>query len=1234
MKDHVNGNGNRNGNGNYAGIHPDGEMKGSVNGSGHRPEVHLAEKLIEAYLAGGCSPEEIEIVEDHCLDCPVCRAQLAAAARLDASSKYETERLEVEALLPLGERAASLARSIVKQREGWDRRSVSPWESLWNGLQRFRPNSSRPAFASVLLAVALLGGGLIAYFSLLRQSPEERMLSRVRDVYRDTRLLQARVTGGFTHQQYVTARGSGDLAGVDESQRLAILSELNQEVATHQEAAARHNLGRLFVLRGELEPAERQFLLALKERPRDARLLADLGALYYERSLREGSESHEMLEKAVEHTSKAIEADPKLLEAWFNRALCYERMNLFMQAENDWEHYLTLDGDSAWAAEAREHLEKLRERSTRLGKLDQTAQSEFRRAEADGDEIKMRDLVNRHFVSVQTLAMDQLFDQYLSAAIAGEKRQADQYLLSLKRIGRLIGEIKGDRFVADAVDFAARGNIAVKRDVRTICQILQQAGQEHARGNKGAACDLFAKARAVAERIRDYPHAEIAALGLARYNHDKGESGELAALRNKLVNDSKRRNHLQIHARALLALANAELAAQRLSLSLEHSRQAVEVARGLGDAETEITGLRFVGCTYDRLGDTDSAVKWLSVSLLLPRDSWIKPNLAAMAYKEMGDVLFRRAEYLMALPYQHEAVRLCEQSGNAMILAYTIQRLGLTYGMLGHHEEAARYLKEAVAQAEAIQDPMARRQLQMDMYTKSGDFYLQQKKFNEAIAVYRQALESIGGADRRFHLSAIHQGLAMAYMASGQDADAEDQLKETIRLAEEARAQISDAQARSTFLASQERVYRAMVGFQFVNKGDPAAAFRYAEIAKGRELLDALAGPHRVTVNDGQARLTLAGSATPLTLDQTRRVLPANVQLVQYVAGEERLMIWLVTRDRTLTATSDVGANALRDKVAAYLEALRSRAPLEKLNRQASDLYRLLIAPIGERLDRNLTLCVAPDGALRDLPFAALVSPESKRYLIEDFTLVVNPSASVFARSIESALRKPKSGLEPFLGFGNPRFDQDRFPRLQALPASEQELERVESLYPRRLILNRRQATESALVKRIGEYEIVHLATHAVSGKESSMLSAIVLAEEPRLATKTPKEKVPEGIVFDGALQAREVYSLKPERTRLVVLSSCRSGLGDERRNEALGGLAQAFLVAGVPAVVASLWDIDDDSAAALMEKFHVAHRVKKLAFGQALRQAQLSFLQTSPVKRRHPFFWATFIVTGNGLAD
>src|SRR5262249_55529866 len=251
-------------------------------------------------------------------------------------------------------------------------------------------------------------------------------------------------------------------------------------------------------------------------------------------------------------------------------------------------------------------------------------------------------------------------------------------------------------------------------------------------------------------------------------------------------------------------------------------------------------------------------------------------------------------------------------------------------------------------------------------------------------------------------------------------------------------------------------------------------------------------------------------------------------------------------------------------------------------------------------------------------------------YLIEDFTVVINPSASVFARTLEISRGKQRSKSESFLGLGNPSFNQERFPKLTALPSSAQELERIWPFYPQRLILNRRQATESALVNQIGNHEIVHLATHALNSKESSLLSTIVLAEERGTAVK---EQDPSRAAFDGALHAHEIYRLKPKRTRLVILSSCRSGLGDQTRNESMSGLAQAFLVIGVPTVIASLWDIDDQSTAGLMERLHSAHSVEKLAFGQALRQAQVSFLRTAPAQRRHPFYWATFMVMGDGLA-
>jgi len=1191
------------------------------NGKSSHPDRHM----VVAYVAGTCSSKEKEVIEHHCLDCLTCRAQLATLLRLSVTLGEEDEQRDWAPLLPLGQQASAQAREIIKQ----ERRQDLSFPSWWSG-SRKKLQGLRPTLKPVLIIGALLASISVIYFAWWFQSSDERLLARVRDLYNNTRTIQARVTGGLAHQNYVVARGPGDHTGVDESQRVTLLAELNQKAQTSPTAATRHILGRFFMLQGELDPAEQQLLLALKERPRDARLHADLGALYYERSRKKGHEDRELLEKAAEYSSNAVENDPKLPEAWFNRALCYEQMNLFLQAESDWKQYLTLDSSSAWAEEAREHLNKLRERAEHLEKLEQNVQAEFQTAEATGDEIKMRDLVTRHFVPVQNLAMDQLFDKYLAAAIVGEVSQTEQFLRTLRHIGQLISEIKGDRFVADAVDFVARGNLAVKRQVQATRQTLQQAKLEHKLGALGAASDIYSKAIQASERLGDHCHAEIAAFAIARYYDPQSESQEVFTLRNRLVIDTARRRHRQMHARALLALANAEGASQRISHDLAHSMRAIETAKELGDAETTVNSLRFAGGAYSRQGDYDSAISELYEAISFMRNFPVAPGLAFVAYDEMGDTLIRMASYVRALPYQREAVQMAEIASNAMLLANMIGKLGLSYGMLDRDEDAKVYLNDAVARAEAITDRKARLLLQVDLYTKFGDFYLRQNKISEAIATYQRAIENIGSGGNRFYLSAIRQGLAKAYLSQGKYAEAEAELKESIRLTEEAREQISDARGRSSFLASQQSIYRAMVSFQFLNKHDPGQSFNYAEIAKSRDLLDALTGLSEVRAGDGQVKLSLSHSATPLTLEQVQQALPTNSQLVQYFVGEKYLMIWLVTRDQLTVAKSDVSGDDLRRKVTTYLEELRARGNLEELNRRANDLYHHLIAPIAERLDRNRALCIIPDGVLQHLPFAALISPEPQRYLIESFTLVINPSASVLARTLDISRDKQRSESEPFLGLSNPRFDQQRFPKLPVLPSSDQELERIRSYYPQHLILSHRQATESAFANQISSYEIVHLAAHALSNKQSSLLSTIVLADEIDSAEK----QGPGNVAFDGALHAHEVYRLKLDRTRLVVLSNCRSGLSDQTRGEALSGLAQAFLVAGVPTVIASLWDIDDKSTAELMEKFHAAHRVKKLAFGQALRQAQLSFLQTAPPRRRHPYYWATFIVTGDGLVD
>jgi CHAT domain-containing protein/Tfp pilus assembly protein PilF len=1210
-------------------------MRDEVNGkNGHKgPKTHPDRNLMVGYVTGSCPSNLRKVIEEHCLDCLDCRTQLSILLHLIIPSSDREEHRKFTDLLSLGEAAAARARSIIMMQQEQQQRRSGHFSGASLG-KRLRIR--KPILAPALIIIALLAGGLFSYFSP-RQSSDERMLARVRDVYGNTRLLQARVTGGFAHQNYVVTRGSGDLTGVDQTQRIALLAEINQEVHTRPKAATRHILGKLLMLQGDLDPAEQQFLLALKEAPRHAQINADLGALYFERSRKNEHADREVLEKAAEYSSNAVEIDPKLRESWFNRALCYEQMSLFLQAESDWKQFLTLDGNSAWADEARTHLERLRKRSERLEKLEQNVKAEFQSAEAAGDEPKMRELVSQHSALIQNLAMDQIFDKYLNATIAGERELAAQYLKPLKRIGKLVSEIKGDRFVTDAVNFAIRGNTTVKKEIQAIRQTLQQARQEHAAGKTGAASELCTKARGAAERIGDYCHAEMAALGLVRYYHHKDESQELIRLRNRLVKDTERRHHRQMQARALHALANAESAAQQFSLSLKHSQQVVEISRDLGDTAWTIAGLRFVGQSYSILGDNDSAARKFSEASSLIRNSGVKPITAALAYSDMGDTLYVIGKYHAAIHYQREAVRMCEQVGNALLLSIMIHRLGLTYGMLGRYEEAMHYLNDAVARAEAIPDQVARVQAQIDIYTSFGEFYLQRNKASEAITTYQRAIEKIGQGNK-YYLSTIHKGLATAYLAQGKDPDAEAELEKSIRLTEEAREQIDDAHSRGTFLAGQQSIYRAMVNFQFFNKKDPARAFNYAEIAKARDLLDTLAGSPAVSTNDGNVKLAVSRSATPLTLEQVQSALPANTQLIQYVIGEKDLMIWLVTRDRLITANANVSANDLRTKVTAYLDELRKRGDIEGLNSRAAELYQWLIAPIGRELDPNRELCIVPDGLLQNLPFASLVSPATKRYLIEDFSLVTNPSASVFARTLELSCDKQASGSGSFFGLANPRFNQQRFPKLHPLPSSDEELERIQSFYPDRRILSRGQATESALVNQIGKYEIVHLATHALSDQQSSLFSAIVLADEGnRPVGKAGEageagEQNPGKVAFDGALRAHEIYRLKPERTRLVLLSSCSSGLGDQTRNEAMGGLAQAFLAAGVPTVVASLWEVDDESTAALMEKLHATHRIKNLAFGRSLRQAQISYLQSAPVRRRHPYFWASFIVTGNGL--
>jgi CHAT domain-containing protein len=1190
---------------------------------------------MSAYLSGDCAPKLRAEVETHCLACAECRARLALLLCVCRSEVSAEEQRELEPLLALGEQAANKARQQILTQYTETIEEELPPEDANHGPTPPRAavpvTKRRPHWPFLRLAVAavvVIGLGVIGYWAWRPASPVEPGLRALRLAYQGSRPLEARLTGGFAHQPYERQRGSAGAAGIDHDQLNYAHAELSRAVASQPSPETRQALGKLHLLRGEFDEADKQFSLAVKEAPRNARLQADLAALYYERSKHE--DPFPLLAKALEHSTMAIELDAKLAEAWFNRALCHEAMALFTDAQADLERFLELDANSPWAEEARERLKKLRARPNNSAERERGAQTEFLAAEAAGDTEILRRLANDHFPALQKLGTERLLDEYLEAASAGEMARAEERLRTLRQLAQLLSEIKGDRFLADAVGFAARADPTTRQALISVRQLVRRADQEVASGSFDAALALSTQAHRQALHLRDPCSLELATFGLARFHTLRHPSADHLALKEQLAADTASRSHLQLHARALLALANTYATDYQLSRSLELDLKAAEIARKLGDIETLTNASRLAGANYARMGDYESAVRKNHEAVALLRQHPVSATRAFQAYHQLSNTLLILGNYPAALPYQREVVRLSEQGGNQGLLASDLGKLGLIYGKLGRYEEATRYLDDALARVEAIQDQTMGVMLKVDIYAAAGDFYQHQGQLEQAIAAYQRAAEVIGETNNRGFLPVIRQGLAAAYLAQGREAEAEAELRASIELAERDRGQINDAPGRSAFLASRQNIYQAMVDFQFTRQRDPAPAFNYAEIAKSRELLDLLRGQHELKWRDGRLRLALSDSASPLTLEETQRALPDQVQLAAYAVTEQRLLIWLITRQAVFRASAPVSADRLRLLVADYLAALRARRAVEALDQQAAELYELLIAPIAARLDPRRALCIIPDGALHQLPFAALIAPATRRYLLEDFALTINPSASVLAHALELSRSKKSRAPETFLGLSNPRFNQRRLMGLPALPAAEQEVARAQALYPQSRVLSREQATESALVRQMGHYETLHLATHTLIDASSPLLSAIVLADEGDPVA----EAEPGRAAFDGRLHAYEILQQKLPHTRLVVLSSCRSGLSAQARAEALSGLAQAFFAAGVPSIIASLWDVDDQSTAEIMEAFHHQRRVKQQSAAAALREAQLAARQHPEPKRRHPYYWAAFLATGDGLSD
>ena len=464
---------------------------------------------------------------------------------------------------------------------------------------------------------------------------------------------------------------------------------------------------------------------------------------------------------------------------------------------------------------------------------------------------------------------------------------------------------------------------------------------------------------------------------------------------------------------------------------------------------------------------------------------------------------------------------------------------------------------------------------------------------------------------------AAHKGKLLSYLLEN-DSRAGQELAAALKLFESYREKILEERQRSFFFDKEQDVYDLAIGFAYSNLGDAALAFQYSETSRARSLLDLLRYGGLVVDKHGRSELrTKSRIAEPLTLKQVQGLMPNNVQILQYAVLKDEVIIWLVTSTTVVAKVTKIDSRRLTSEVAAALKAIVS-GDVTNAKAHLSVLYDVLVEPIADSLDSDKILCVIPEKDLTYLSFAALISPRSGRYLIEDYRLMLSPSSSVFIHCTQLARTKAKRDHEQLLTVGNPAFDRQQYSEYSDLPAAEREARGVAHFYGSPRVLIGKQATAAAIKNELPRSDVAHFASHYITAPESSLSSKLLLA-------KVAEES--------GELEGRDICRMNLRRTRLVVLSACQTAIERQFNGEGATGFAKHFMIAGVPVVVASLWPVDSESTADLMIAFERNRVQSEVPTVEALRRAQVAMISSPTPAHRLPYYWASFVAIG-GFAE
>ena len=680
--------------------------------------------------------------------------------------------------------------------------------------------------------------------------------------------------------------------------------------------------------------------------------------------------------------------------------------------------------------------------------------------------------------------------------------------------------------------------------------------------------------------------------------------------------------------------------------AIDYYERSLEITEETGDRAGKSKCYTNIGNVHYSLGDFRKAIEYYEKSLEIDREVGDKSG-ESKCYMGLGNAYRSLGDFRKAIDYYEKSLEITEETGDRAAESACYANLGNAYHDLGDFRKAIDYYEKSLEITKEIGD----RAGESKCYANLGIAYDNLGDFRKAIEYYEKSLVTMKetgdiNSERIVNLSLcrIHykpeKELAYKYC------------KHSIELSEMISGKLVEEEKKIMFSTQTSDAYHYMIPL-CLNLKKEKEAFNYTERSKSRAFLDLLAATEirptvklteklksllqneqiyldrlreiqtrhlrqtKISVELGEIdairekldqiydqieefdpEYVYARKGGPLSLDNMQDMLSSqkrNIVLIEYFITEDKAIIFVISsKDDTFSIkTVPLSQEALNKYTEDYPKRMAVYSYFQNIDKPSLELGNYLIEPVSDYLNKGDLIYFVPYGSLHYIPLHAVELRGEP--LIKRHPVVYAPSASI----IKFCQSKGSNTLESCASFG-----VDPYGRLKE--TVEKEAEKVAGLFRGTGYIDS-QATKSTVLEKCADKDVIHFACHGYFDNADPLSSGVVLHNK-------------------AVLTAREIFNMRLT-TKLVTLSACQTGINERSPGDELIGLTRAFLYAGAPSVIVSLWLVNSPSTYELMLEFY---RLLKNGADKAtaLQKAQIKIMEKK--EYAHPYYWAPFVLVGD----